>query len=80
MDVRKRDYRGELLLDMSAAMTTPHYVFDYVPKWRVKAMMRQDLRDIEDMAKDEGFKCIAQRNEEYCTKLRRPSGKKIIYK
>ena len=80
MDIRKRNYRGGLLLDMSAATTAPHYVFDHVPKWRIKAMMRQDLRDNEDMAKDEGFNCIAQRNEEYCTILRRPSGKKIIYK
>ena len=80
MDIRKRNYRGGLLLDMSVAMTRPHYLFKIYPKWRIDDLMRHDLVDIEGMANEEGFKCIALRNEEYCTKLRPRSGKKPIYK
>ena len=80
MDVLERNYKGGLLLDMSVAMTKPHYLFDLHPKWRINNLMRQDLVNIEGWAKEEGFTCMALRNREYCAKLRPPSGKKIIYK
>ena len=39
MDVRRRNYRGGLLLDMSVAMTKPHYLFDVFPKQLVDDLM-----------------------------------------
>ena len=72
MDVQARNYVGGLLVDMSAAMTKPHYLFEIRPEWRVRKLKGADLRSYDIMIKDEEIATWhrATRNEEYCTKLR----------
>lgn len=43
MDVCARNYEGGLLVDMSIAMTTPHFLFKICPRWQVRVMQREDL-------------------------------------
>ena len=43
MDVGARNYEAGLLVDMSIAITTPHYRFDLRPRWQVRVMQREDL-------------------------------------
>lgn len=72
MDVQARNYMDGLLVDMSAAMTEPHYLFEIRPEWRVRKLKRADLRSYDIMIEDEEIATWhrATRNEKYCTKLR----------
>ena len=79
MDVCRRNYRAGLLVDMSLAMTEPHYMFALRPKRHVDDMKREDLANILQIAKDGGFTCRV-RDDEFCARLRPRGGKKISYK
>jgi len=72
MDICGRNYKGGLLVDMSIAMTKPHYLFDIRPPWRVKLDQAQDLVSWDSMMRDEKVDTWerAFRNEKYCRKLR----------
>ena len=72
MDIRKRNYKGGLLLDMSIAMVKPHYVFDIRPEWHVERLQNADLKGFQRMVDKAGGKTWkrAVRNPEYCVKLR----------
>ena len=75
MDVQARNYVGGLLVDMSIAITEPHYLFQIRPKWFVDELKESDLLAYDSMMEDEKMMtwCRATRNEEYCrTKLRPP--------
>ena len=71
MDVVRQNYKGGKLLDMSVAMTKPHYLFDIRPKWQVELYQLEDLLDFDKMVEDEGIvNCRrAVRNVDYYTKL-----------
>ena len=43
MDIVRRNYKGDKLLDMSIAMTKPHYLFDIRPNWQVKLYQLEEL-------------------------------------
>ena len=79
MDVCQRNYRAGLLVDMSLAITDPHYLFGLRPKRHLDDMKREDLANILQIAKDGGFTCRV-RDDEYCAKLRPRGGKKISYR
>ena len=73
MDVQARNYVGGLLVDMSVAMTEPHYLFAIRPEWRVNEFRLADMYSYDIMMKDENIPTWdrAIRNENYCTtKLR----------
>ena len=71
-DVQARNYVGGFLVDMSVAMTEPHYLFDIRPKWRVERWKEADLISYDNMMEDENIKDPprATRNETYHAKLR----------
>ena len=72
MDVRERNYRSGLLVDMSIAMTEPHYLFDIRPAWHVRVLKREGLVSFDSMVKKSGVLTWerAVRDKEYCKKLR----------
>ena len=73
MNVQARNYVGGLLVDMSIAMTEPHYLFAIHPEWRVNDFRLADMYSYDIMMKDENIPTWdrAIRNENYCTtKLR----------
>ena len=72
MDIRKRNYKGGLLVDMSIAMVKPHYLFDIKPRWRVEMMQKQDLHMFQSMMDEAGGSTWprAVPNRDYCAKLR----------
>ena len=73
MDVQERNYKDGLLVDLGAAITTPHLLFDIKPKWQVRFFKRDDLVRFDHMAKSVGVSQYgprALRNREYCAKLR----------
>lgn len=72
MDVQARNYKDGLLLDMSVAMTKPHFLFDIKPEWQVSFFKRNDLIQWEKMVRDAGILVWkrALRNKDYCAKLR----------
>ena len=71
-DIQTRNYVGGLLVDMSTAITKPHYLLRIWPKWRVDRLKEADLRSYDTMLKAQKFVTWnrATRNEEYCAKLR----------
>lgn len=77
MDVRARNYRAGLLVDLSLAMTTPHYLFKIRPRWQIRSIQREDLLMFDQMIKDEKIATWerALPNKEYCSKLRSRSKK-----
>ncbi|KAL9128407.1 MAG: hypothetical protein Q9217_002898 [Psora testacea] len=77
MDIVARNYRGGLLLDFSAALTEPHYLFVIKPRWRVRVYKRDDLISWQSLVKDEGVDTWerAVPNVEYCKKLRSRNSK-----
>lgn len=79
MDLCRRNYRAGLLVDMSLAMTEPHYLFGLRSKYHVADMKREDLVNILQIAKDGGFTC-RMRDDKFCSKLRPRGGKKISYR
>ena len=72
IDIQARNYKSGLLVDLSIAMTKPHYLFNIKPRRRVKFYQREDLRCFESMIEDEKVDTWvrALRNDEYCAKLR----------
>ena len=72
MDVRARNYKAGLLVDMSIAMTTPHFLFKIRSRWQIEMLQGQDLAMFDSMIGDEEVipSVRALPNEEYCTKLR----------
>ena len=72
MDVRARNYKAGLLVDMSNAITTPHYLFKIRSPWQVSVLQLQDLAMFDEMIGDEEVvpPVRAWPNREYCAKLR----------
>ncbi|KAK4695883.1 hypothetical protein P7C71_g1944, partial [Lecanoromycetidae sp. Uapishka_2] len=72
LDITGRNYMDGLLVDMSIAMTKPHYLFEIKPKWEVKLLQRQDLLSWQSMMEEENVITWerAVRNPKYCKKLR----------
>ena len=72
MDVREPNYKGGLLVDMSVAMTEPHYLFQIRPPFHIIFLKREGLRKFDRMVKKAEIKTWvrAVRNNEYCQKLR----------
>ena len=76
MDIAARNYRGGRLVDLGSARTTPHYLFDVLPGWRIETEKRKDLVLFDEMIEQSGFQSFerALPNQEYLRKLRRPPG------
>ena len=56
MDIRERNYKGGLLVDMSIAMVKPHYLFDIRPEWQVKDMLQmEDPKNFQIMINNAGI-------------------------
>ena len=73
MDIRQRNYKGGLLVDMSIAMVKPHYLFDIRPEWQVKSMLQmEDLKNFQLMINDAGINSSLRAipNQKYRQKLR----------
>ncbi|KAL8745420.1 MAG: hypothetical protein Q9190_002446 [Brigantiaea leucoxantha] len=82
MDVRARNYKGGMLLDLSIAITTPHYLFEINAHWRVTNYKLQDLLQFDQMIKDEKIATWvrARPNKAYLAKLRpRPTDRGSDY-
>ena len=73
MDMKAQNYRAGLLVDFSAAMTKPHYLFKILPPWRVKEMQDEDLNEFQDMIDEANVNTWVRAvpNKEYLQKLRR---------
>ena len=74
MDVTSRNYRAGSLVDFSAAMTEPHYLFQTRSKSQVVLYKQNDFILFDRMVKNSGIqisKFRATRNEEYLRKLRK---------
>jgi Kinetochore Sim4 complex subunit FTA2 len=71
-DIRPRNYKAGLLVDMSVAMTEPYYLFKIRPSWQVEIMKNEELYMWEAMVEEKQLKTRwrAVRNAEYCAKLR----------
>ena len=82
MDVAARNYRAGLLIDFSAAMTEPHYLFETRPEWHVSMLQQDDLFLFDRMIEDAklGTWVRATPNPEYLQKLRRPPQKPKTFK
>lgn len=76
-DVQARNYVGGLLVDMSIAITEPHFLFNIRPKWHVSEVKLADLLSFDTMVEEENMVTWhrATRNKEYCTKLRSQKAK-----
>ena len=72
MDIRARNYKDGMLVDLSIAITTPHYLFETKPSWRVRNYKWQDLLQFDEMIKEENIATWvrARPNKEYLAKLR----------
>ena len=72
MDIVGRNYRGGILVDMSIAMTNPHFLFEIRPRWQVRLYRREDLINWQSMMEEEGITTWdrAVPNPKYCRKLR----------
>lgn len=71
-DVRIRNYKNGLLVDLSAARTEPFHLFDIRFAKQVAKMKNRDLYMWEDMVEENQVETSlrAVRNEKYCAKLR----------
>ena len=69
MDVESRNYKAGLVIDMSVAMTEPHYEFFIRPEWQVEFSKEEDFRNFRSLKKEVQI-VKAPPNEEYCAKLR----------
>ena len=73
MDVRLRNYRAGLFLDMSIAITKPHFSFEVRDTWYTASTQREDLQSFQKIISDSGIPTSlrAISNREYCKKVRR---------
>ena len=71
-DVRPRNYKNGLLVDMSAARTEPYYLFNIRSAKQVEKMKNRDLYMWEAMVEEKKLETLlrAVRNEKYCASLR----------
>ncbi|KAL9039124.1 MAG: hypothetical protein Q9214_005004 [Letrouitia sp. 1 TL-2023] len=49
MDIFARNYKGGLLVDLSSAITEPHFLFNIMPDWRIEAFKNQDRYQFDAM-------------------------------
>jgi hypothetical protein len=76
-DIRLRNYRG-LLVDMSIAITVPHYIFEVGSVRNTVYLLREDILRFQVIRDESGIQSWDRtiRNIEYCKKLRGcPDGK-----
>lgn len=80
MDIRLRNYKGGLLLDLSSAMTTPHFYLEMCPDRVYEEVMDEDLYHFDQMIKEAGVKTwVTAYNKEYMKKLRPRDAKRMKY-
>ena len=75
IDIVARNYKAGLLVDFSAAMTEPHYVFKTREPWAVESERREGFLAFDAMLEEAGYKLSNDRfmpNMEYTRKLRNP--------
>ena len=71
-DIRTRNYKDGLLVDLSAARTEPYYLFNIRSAKQVERMKNRDLYMWEAMVEENQLQTQlrAVRNEKYCACLR----------
>ncbi len=77
-DIRLRNYRGGLLVDMGIAITVPHYIFEVGSVRNTVYLLREDMLRFQAIRDESGIQSWDRtiRNIEYCKKLRGcPDGK-----
>lgn len=77
LDVYERNYKGGLLLDMSVAVTEPHFELVFRGPIHTRALQRKDLMRFQRIIDDSGVRTWQRslRNRQYCMKLRNcPNG------
>lgn len=77
-DIRLRNYRGGLLVDMSIAITVPHYLFEVGSVQNTVYLLREDMLRFQAIRDEAGIQSWDRttRNIAYCKKLRGcPDGK-----
>jgi hypothetical protein len=81
-DVRPRNYKNGLLVDMSAARTEPYYLFSIRPVQQVEILKSRDLYMWEAMVEENNLttRLRAVRNEKYFPTLRPRKRKTTVSK
>lgn len=71
-DIRPRNYKNRLLIDISTARTEPYYLFNIRPVQQMEKMKNRDLNMWEAMVEESNLQTLlrAVRSEEYCGRLR----------
>ena len=55
-DIKASNYKGGLLVDLSNALTEPHYLFEIRPKYQVAMYKNEDLFQFDSMVKAANIK------------------------
>ena len=82
MDIRARNYKAGLLLDLSSAFTEPHFLFKIRPRHEERFRKHQDLIRFDRMVQDAGVVTWerALPNQKYIANLRPRPGKNKVSK
>lgn len=71
MDIKLSNYKGGLLVDLSSAMTRPHFFFGTCPRWQYERLMDEDLVAFDRMIKEAKVKTwVKAYTKDYTRKLR----------
>lgn len=71
MDIKINNYKAGLLVDLSSAMTRPHFFLDMCPEPRYERIMNEDLCAFDDMIEEAKVKTwVKAYTEGYKAKLR----------
>ena len=71
MDLKLSNYKSSLLVDFSAAITEPHFLFDISPEWQNQLTRNTDLVEFDKMIEKANVKTwVKAWNEPYKKKLR----------
>lgn len=80
LDIQSKNYKDGLLVDLSVAMTTPHYYLDMCPDRVYEQVIEHDLYSFDQMVKKAGVKTwVTAYNKEYLKKLRPRESTRVHY-
>ncbi|KAL8770400.1 MAG: hypothetical protein Q9209_003826 [Squamulea sp. 1 TL-2023] len=80
MDIKRSNYKGGLLVDLSAAMTRPHFFLDMCAESRYERLMNEDLCAFDDMIDEAKVKTwVRAYTEDYKKRLRPRNPARKLY-